>query len=315
MPLDPAFAALLDRIAQAPPPDPNADPLVTVRAATTASFAHPGAPEVDVRELSMPGPDNNPVALRAYRPMGTAGAVLPVVVYFHGGGFIAGGLDSHDGTCRELTVAAGCAVVSVDYRLAPEQPFPAGLEDCAAAVRWVAAFAGDHGWDPDRVAIGGDSAGGNLAAAVALVNRDRVGPALVAQVLVYPVIDPACATRSMTANATGYMLTADSMRWMWSNYHADAGDVANPYLAPHRAPSHAGLPPAIVITAEFDPLRDEGDAYAAQLAAAGVSVVHSRYAGQVHGFFSMYPFAPQAAVATAEVGRFLRRQFGLAAPA
>ena len=313
MPLDPVFTALLARVAQAPPPDPTADPLVTVRAATDGAFAHPGAPAVEVRDLTMPGPDGHDVPLRVMRPVDAGTEPLPVLVYFHGGGFIAGGFASHDGTCAELTVAAGCVVVSVAYRLAPEHPFPAGLEDCAAAVRWVAANAASIGADAARLAIGGDSAGGNLAAAVALVNRDRGGPALAAQVLVYPVIDPACATGSMHSNATGYMLTTASMQWMWSMYlaGAPADSAANPYAAPCRAASLAGLPPAIVITAQYDPLRDEGDAYAAQLTAAGVPVVHSRYEGQVHGFFSMYPVAPQATVATAQVGRFLRRAFGV----
>ena len=315
MPLDPAFAPLLARLADTPPPVGDVDPVVAARAGTAAMFTHPTAPDVAVVEHTIAGPDANDIVLRVYRPRDAAADdALPLLVFFHGGGFIAGSLDSHDGTARELTARTGCVTVSVDYRLAPEHRFPCGLEDCVAALAWCAAHPAELGADVSRIAIGGDSAGGNLCAATALANRDRFGPEIVAQILVYPVIDPSCCTPSMVHNGAGYMLTADSMRWMWSQYLAAPGDVANAYAVPSRAASLAGLPPAVVVTAELDPLRDEGEGYARQLIAAGVPVVCSRYGGQIHGFFSMYALAPQAAVATEQVARALRRAFGTVAP-
>jgi acetyl esterase len=225
---------------------------------------------------------------------------------FHGGGFIAGSPDSHDGGARELCALAPAIVVSVDYRLAPENKFPAAAEDCHAALLWAAAHATELGGDSTRLAITGDSAGGNLAAAVALMNRDRGGPALALQVLVYPVIDPACATPSATANGEGYLLTTASMKWMWSLYVNGADDYANPYAAPIAASSLAGLPPALVITAEFDPLRDEGEAYGRALEAAGVPTTISRYDGMIHGFASCFDITPRAREAAGEVARALQ---------
>jgi acetyl esterase len=308
MPVDPCFAPILDSIAQMPPPPPDADPVAAARAGTDAMFVHPAAPDADVTTIAIPGSGGD-IPARVYRPRGSAGE-LPVLVYFHGGGFVAGSLDSHDGTARELTTDAQCVTVSVDYRLAPEHPYPAGLDDCCAALEWVAKNAAEVGGDGSRLAIGGDSAGGNLCAAVAIRNRDTGGPDLALQLLVYPVIDPSCSSPSMTANGAGYMLTADSMRWMWATYLGGHDPRGDPGAAPVHAASLAGLPPAVVITAEFDPLRDEGEAYAHTLAAAGVPVTVSRYAGQIHGFFSMYALAPAARVATAQAARTLRRAFG-----
>jgi acetyl esterase len=327
MPVDPAFLPLFERAAAAPPPAPDSDPVALARAGTDAMFVHPAAPAVETIDRTIVGPDGNELPLRIYRPTAPGGAVagestadasgvpaapLPLLVYFHGGGFIAGGLASHDGTVRELTVRTGCVSVAVDYRLAPGHPFPAAVEDCIRALHWAVDNADSLGIDPERVAIGGDSAGGNLAACVAIANRDRHGPALVAQLLVYPVIDPACATASMARNGSGYLLTADSMRFMWSCYLADAADRSDARANPLAASTLEGLPPATVITAEYDPLCDEGESYARALAAAGVPVTCSRYAGQIHGFFSMYALAPQASVATEQAARALRRAFGTA---
>jgi len=243
--------------------------------------------------------------VRIYTPEVSA-EPLPVLVLFHGGGFIAGSPDSHDGGARELCALAQAIVVSVDYRLAPENRFPAAAEDCHAALLWAAAHAAELGGDATRLAITGDSAGGNLAAAVALMNRDRGGPALALQVLVYPVIDPACATPSARANGEGYLLTTASMKWMWSLYVNGADDYANPYAAPIAAASLAGLPPALVITAEFDPLRDEGEAYGRALEAAGVPTTISRYDGMIHGFASCFDITPRAREAAGEVARALQ---------
>jgi acetyl esterase len=306
VPVDPAFAPILESIASMPPPPPGSDPVAAARAGTDAMFVHPSPPEVNVVDRTIPGPGGD-IPVRVYTPVDAA-TPTGVLVYFHGGGFVAGSIASHDGTVRELAAQAGCIAVSVDYRLAPEHPYPAAFDDCVAALAWVAEHAPELGGDPDRLAIGGDSAGGNLCAAVALRNRDVAGPALKLQLLVYPVIDPACATESMAANATGFMLTADSMRWMWQTYAGDGGlDENDPYLAPVAAKDLRGLPPAVVVTAEFDPLRDEGEAWARRLEEAGVPTTLVRYDGQIHGFFSMYALAPQAKVATGVAADALRR--------
>jgi acetyl esterase len=297
---------MLESIAAMPPPPPGNDPIAAARAGTEAMFVHPSAPTVATVDRVIPGPDGE-VPVRIYTPEGLS-TPAPVLVYFHGGGFLAGSITSHDGTVRELAAGTGCVAISVDYRLAPEHPYPAALDDCMAALSWAASHAAELGGDPTRIAIGGDSAGGNLCAAVALRNRDEGGPAVVFQLLVYPVIDPACTTGSMTANATGYMLTSDSMRWMWQTYLAGAS-TDDAYVCPAAAKDLHGLPAALVITAEFDPLRDEGEAYARALVDAGVPTVVSRYGGQIHGFFSMYAVAPQAKAATDEAVRSLRRAF------
>jgi acetyl esterase len=307
MSVDPAFAPVLQSIAQMPPPPPGHDPVAGARAGVEATFLHPAAPDVAALDRTIPGPAG-PIPMRVYTPRDAHGA-LPVLVFFHGGGFLAGSLDSHDGTARELCSRAGCVVVSVDYRLAPEHPYPAAVDDCHAALAWARANAAEIQGDPSRIAIGGDSAGGNLCAAVALMNRDRGGPPPALQLLVYPCVDSACESPSITANGAGYMLTADAMRWMWATYMGADGDHDDPYVAPIRAKSLGGLPPAVVITAEFDPLRDEGEAYGRALARAGVPTTVSRYAGQIHGFFSMYALAPQARVATAQAARSLRSAF------
>jgi len=207
-----------------------------------------------------------------------------------------GDLDSHDRPCRELTNATGCLVVSVDYRLAPEHPFPAAVEDCVAATRWLGEHAGELDGDPERLAVAGDSAGANLAAVVALEARDRGAPEVAHQALVYPVVDDEVYDSSVE-NAEGYGLEADVGRWFDECYVGSEVHRANPYLYPMKACDHSGLPPATVLTAEFDPLRDEGIAYAERLSSAGVRVTRRTYEGMIHGFFSMLqePFDLDAA--------------------
>jgi acetyl esterase len=243
-------------------------------------------PVASVRDLSIPGP-GGPLTVRQYTPETDGGGPYPVLVYLHGGGWVIGSVDTHDATCRAFADAADCVVVSVDYRRAPEHPFPAPLEDCYAALEWVVSHAGVLDADPDRVAIAGDSAGGNLAAAVAQLARDRDGPALVHQLLIYPVTDHAFDTESYAENAEGYVLTRDGMQWGWDRYLDRPVDGANPYASPLRAHDLGDLPSATVVTAGFDPLRDEGVAYADRLAAAGVDVAHRHYEGMIHGFASM----------------------------
>ena len=245
--------------------------------------------------------------MRVYRP--AADGTFPVLVYFHGGGWVIGGLDTHDGTCRLLCRDAGCVVVSVDYRLAPEHRYPAAAEDCYAATQWLADHASEIGIDPARIAVGGDSAGGNLAAAVALMARDRGTPTLAFQLLIYPVTDADFTRGSYIDNAEGYFLTTASMEWFWGHYVPDEATRSEAYCAPQQAKDLAGLPPALVLTAEFDPLRDEGEAFAARLKEAGVATTVTRYDGMIHGFFSMTGLAKAALDAVAESVAALRGAF------
>jgi acetyl esterase/lipase len=250
------------------------------------------------------------ITVRAYSPGGPS--PLPVLVYYHGGGWVIGDLYTHDGLCRSLTNAARCAVVSVDYRLAPESKYPAPAEDSYAALRWVVANAARLGLDPRRVAVGGDSAGGNLATVVSLMARERGGPALVHQILIYPVTDHDLNTRSYVENATGYVLTREGMRWFWNHYLARESQGREPYASPLRAPSLAGLPSALVITAEHDPLRDEGEAYADRLRDAGVPVTVTRYDGMFHGFVRMTRILDKARTALDEIAGSLQKAFAAA---
>ena len=262
-----------------------------------------------VKDLEIPGPAGR-IPARVYRP--TPQGELPVLVYFHGGGWAICSLETHDTTCRELANGAGCAVVSVDYRLAPEHRFPAAAEDCFAATGWVAKNVAAIGGDASRIAIGGDSAGGNLCAVVALLARDRGGPRLCHQLMIYPVTEYAFDTPSYRENAEGPLLTREAMRAFWKLYLAREEDGRNPYASPLRAADLAGLPPAHVITAEYDPLRDEGEAYARRLEAAGVPVVVRRYDGMVHGFFGFTDMIDCARDAVVDVVRELQRAFASA---
>jgi acetyl esterase len=309
MPLDPQARALLDQMAAMGMPPLDQLPVPEARAAIAALAAASGEPEpvARVENRSIPGPQGD-IPVRIYTP--DAPAPLPVLVFFHGGGWVICSLDTHDGLCRQLANAARCLVVSVDYRLAPEHAFPAAAEDAYTAVRWVATNAAALGADPERVAVGGDSAGGNLAAVVSLMARDRGGPRLVHQLLVYPVVDaPGEEHASYRDNAEGYFLTAAMMRWFWSHYHRDDVGRRDPYACPLRTPDLRHLPPALVMTAEFDPLRDEGEAYAARLREAGVPVTLSRYDGMIHGFFGMTGLLDQARTAVAEAAAALRAAF------
>jgi acetyl esterase len=219
-------------------------------------------------------------------------------------------LDTHDVMCRNLCAGAGCVVASVDYRLAPEHKFPAAPEDCLHATRWAGANAAALGADPARIAVGGDSAGGNLAAVTALRVRDEGGPALCAQLLIYPVTEHWDAGMpSYAENAEGYGLTRDGMKWFWGHYLADPTDARHPHAAPLRAPDLRGLPLALVVTAEYDPLRDEGERYAARLREAGVPTELVRYAGMNHGFFFWPGVVDVAGTALDAASAWLRRAF------
>ncbi|WP_433520850.1 alpha/beta hydrolase [Nocardia pseudovaccinii] len=260
-----------------------------------------------VEQRSVPGPVGAPeVRVRMYWPV-ECDADLPVMMFCHGGGFVICDLDSHDQLCRAMSNAVGAIVVSVDYRQAPEHRFPAAAEDAYAVLKWIAAQANSFGGDSARIGVAGDSAGGNLAAVTALLARDRSGPAIAHQLLVYPMLDPARDAVSYRENAYGYFVTDDHLRWYWEQYLASAADADNPYAAPPRAADLSGLPPAYIITAEFDPLRDEGEAYGRRLRDAEVEAVTIRYDGQFHGFFSMADNLPDAEYATDQAFSAVRR--------
>ena len=308
MPLDPQVKTLMERMqALNLPSAPTATPAELRESVRQRSVALPKEDVASVREHRVPV-DGGEITVRAFTPRGAG--PLPALVYFHGGGWVTGDLDTHDAICRTLANAAGCVVASVDYRCAPEHVFPAAAEDSYAATRWVVEHARDLGVDPRRVAVGGDSAGGNLAAAVALMARDRGGPALTFQVLIYPVTDTSFDTASYRDNGEGYTLTRVGMQWYWDQYVPKAADRVNPYAAPLRAASLAGLPPALVITAEYDPLRDEGEAYARRLVDAGVRVTQTRYPGAIHAFFRMTNVLDIARAAVAEVTAALQKTWG-----
>ncbi|MFD0363350.1 alpha/beta hydrolase fold domain-containing protein [Nocardia sp. GCM10030253] len=298
-----------------------------ILAARPAAAVEP-IPVGQVEERLVPGPVGAPdVRVRIYRPAipprETASSVtdaesdligaadtttqLPVVVFFHGGGFVICSLDSHDQLCRSMANGVGAIVVSVDYRQAPEHRFPAAAEDAYAALKWAAEHAGSIGGDPATVAVAGDSSGGNLAAAATLMARDRNGPTVVFQLLVYPMLDPARNTVSYRDNARGYFVTDDHLRWYWEQYLGSDGDADHPYAAPLRASDMSGLPPAHIVTAEFDPLRDEGEEYGVRLQESGVHAEVIRYDGQFHGFFSMADTLSDAKEAASAAFSALRR--------
>jgi len=255
--------------------------------------------------------DPSNVPIRLYRPADVRDP-LPVVVYFHGGGWVMGGIESHDDSCRHLSALSGCLVASVDYRLAPEHPFPAAIDDAWAATRWVMDHAGDLGGDPRLVAVAGDSAGGNLAGAVARLARDddRV---LAFQLLIYPVIDRRLDRPSMVRANTDHMIERDDMDWFWRLYDPDGIAAADPRAALTAEGDLSGLPPALVITAEHDPLRDEGEEYGERLQRAGVTVTVHRYPGVFHGFYAMRGLLDAATAAADEAAAALRAAFALAA--
>ena len=276
----------------------------------TRPLSTPTPPEIgSVHDVVAEGPRGH-IPLRVYRPAGLpASTPLPAYVYFHGGGWVIGDLETHDVLCRQLTAAAGVSVIAVDYRLAPEHKFPAAVDDAWAATRWIAAHGPDLGVDGNQLAVGGDSAGGNLAAVVALLARDAGGPALALQVLIYPVTDLGAEAQSYADFADGYSLTREGMRWFRAHYLTGARDGDDWRASPLRASSLAGLPPALIVTAGFDPLRDEGVAYAARLRDAGVLVDYVCFGGMIHGFAGMGKVLSSAHRAVTLIGSSLRQAF------
>jgi acetyl esterase/lipase len=298
MPVDPRLQPILDAAAGAAAPDPSlsvADKRAAAHAAMELgflAFADPGPDPASTVDRRVPV-DGGEITVRVYTPHGVG--PFPAHLYLHGGGFWIGAPEHFDSSCRATAAGAGCVVVSVDYRLAPEHTYPTAPEDCYAALRWLVDRSRELDVDASRVSVGGGSAGGNLAAVVALMARDRGGPALVFQVLEIPVTDLTMSQPSIDENAEGYVLTKSAMRQYTDYYLGDAGDPTDPYASPLLADDLTGLPPALVMTAEFDPLRDEGEAYGRRLQEAGVPTTVRRWDGQFHGSQNFAELIPDAA--------------------
>jgi acetyl esterase len=304
--LHPEVRALLEMMdAQGAPALESQDPIVARKDRVEGMKMLGGEPRPlgRVEDFSIPGPDGDvPVRLYAMEH----GGVRPALIYFHGGGWVFGNLDTHDSVCRDLAAESGAVVISVDYRLSPEVKFPAAVNDSYAATLWIAANAERLGIDARRISVGGDSAGGNLATVIAMRCRDAGGPALARQLLIYPATDlSSFDTASYRELAEGYFLTRAAMQWFTGHYLASGDQSRLPEASPLHAPNLSGLPPAFVITAEFDPLRDEGEAYAARLQQAGVPVTVKRYPGMVHGFVSMRGVVSGGRQAIQEAAKFV----------
>jgi acetyl esterase len=305
MPLDLQVRAFLEELKQQGAPPFSALTPQQAREAVVADVVNwdPPEPVSLIEERSVPGP-RGAIPIRVYVPFGSG--PFPVLVYYHGGGWVLCDISTHQGICTTIANAAGCVVVSVDYRLAPEHKYPAAAEDAYAVLQWVAENAARLQGDPRRVAVAGDSAGGNLAAAACLMARDRAGRQPTLQLLIYPVTDCSFDTPSYRENAEGYGLTLDDMQWFWGHYLTREEDGRQPYASPLRAADLSGLPPALVLTAEYDPLRDEGEAYAARLRQAAVQVSLVRYEGLIHAFIHRTNRFDKARAAVADMAAALR---------
>lgn len=311
MTLDPLAKAFLEQISASPRPKIWEVPIAAAREgfrATVKAFGPKDVPIGKVETIAMPGPGGD-LALRVYTPVAAGGEALPALVFFHGGGFVTGDFESHEATCRFLAGEGGCRVIAVDYRLAPEHKFPAAVDDAFAATRWIERNAVALGVDPNRIAVGGDSAGGNLAAVVCLLAKAQGGPKLACQLLLFPVTQFGSAFASMNAYATGYLLEKPTIDWCYASYAPPGTALSDFRLSPLLADNHAGLPPAYVMLAGHDPLHDEGLAYAGKLDAAGVNVTLVDHQGLVHGFILFQTVLPQAREALADAAKSLREAF------
>ena len=307
MPLHPQAAAFLEQSSLLKSPPIEALPIGLTRKAlilaSTVKMAPAKLARIETRTIT--GPDGEDLKVRGYWPHGTGpfGACL----YFHGGGWVLNNIDTHDDLVQRLAEASDCVFVSVDYRLAPEHKYPAAIEDAYATLKWVVATAGTLNIDRSKIAVSGDSAGGNIAAALCLMTRDRGGPPIAYQVLIYPITDCDFDRPSYHENADGYFLTTSQMHWFWQHYVRSPEQMREPYASPQRAESLKGLPPALILTAEFDPLRDEGEAYAEALRAAEVGVEVHRYDGMIHAFIKRVDQFDTALDAIRQIGDALKK--------
>ncbi|MBW1861539.1 MAG: alpha/beta hydrolase [Deltaproteobacteria bacterium] len=308
--LDPQIEVFLRQMGQQETPPVHTLSPLQARESRNPIFIELGGPPqavADVKNLDIQGMAGK-IPIRIYTPKGIG--PFPILVYFHGGGFVICNLDTHDSVCRALTNGASCIVVSVDYRLAPEHKFPAAVDDAYAATQWVAFNANRINGDPDRVAVGGDSAGGNLSAVVSLMARDKGGPSLMYQLLVYPVTNlSSFDTDSYREHGEGYILTKEGMEYYRDHYIRHEEELRNPYVSPLLAQELSGLPPALVMTAQFDVLTDEAEAYANRLKQAGVQVKYIRLDGMIHAFFSLTAVVDRAGDAMDEATAALRSAF------
>lgn len=306
MPLDPQVVKAMESMAALGLPAAHTVSPEEARINARKRPRSPGPEVAKVENRTISAPDGD-VPVRIYTPEGSG--PFPILAWYHGGGWVVGDLDSADGSARSLCVGGNCIVVSVDYRLAPDAKFQGIIEDCWAATTWAVNNAASINGDGSRIAVGGDSAGGNLAAAMCLMAADRGGPEIALQVLIYPVTDVDFTTSSYNNNAEGYALTKTTMQWYWDMYLESMDDATNPYAAPLQAKSLVGQPPALVITAEFDPLCDEGEAYGQRLIEAGVETTVTRYDGVIHGFFSMGAVVDKGQQAVDQASAALRSAF------
>lgn len=306
MPLHPQAASFLQQLARQKVAPMEELPIGLTRQALVMTSAVKLTPPdlASIETIQIPGPSDEPLTVRLFYPRGQGpfGACL----YFHGGGWVLNSIDTHDDVARRIAEASGHVVVSVDYRLAPEHKYPAAIEDGYAALKWTAENAGRLNIDSSRISVSGDSAGGNIAAVLCLMTRDRGGPAIASQALIYPITDCDFERPSYRDNADGYFLTARQMKWFWGHYVSAPEQMKEAYASPLRATSLSGLPRALIQTAEYDPLRDEGEAYASALRDAGVSVQLHRYDGLIHAFVKRVDQFDAALEAIAEVGTFLK---------
>lgn len=326
MPLHPQAATFLQQLNQLNLPPMETVPIEVTRrsliAASTVKMAPADLARIETRMISrsrsldplLPQAASGPAAaddalqVRIYWPQGTG--PFAACMYFHGGGWVLNNIDTHDDVARRLAEASGCVVVSVDYRLAPEHRYPAAIEDAYTALTWIVDNAKELQVDSGRIAVSGDSAGGNIAAVLCLMARDRGGPKIAFQALIYPITDCDFERPSYRENADGYFLTASQMHWFWQHYVSSPEQMSEPYASPLRAESLRGLPPALILTAEYDPLRDEGEAYGAALQQAGVATEVVRYDGLIHAFIKRVDQFDAAIIAIRQIGSALKRNLG-----
>ena len=308
--LDPQVADLLRAADEAGVPPIHSLPYKEAREfylLTSKKLAGEAPDKLDVSDLIMET-SVAPIPIRMYRPRGTSDQPLPALVYFHGGGWCIGDLDSHDHVCRWLAAHSDCVVISVDYRMGPEHKFPAAVEDAFAATEWIASHAAELKIDANRIGIGGDSAGGNLSAVVTLLAREQGGPHLVCQLLIYPATDMLMRFPSHVSCGDGYRLTRTSIVWFINGYLRDGEDMYDFRASPLMAENYVNLPPAFILTAAFDPLADEGEAYANKLKEAGIPVKYHCYEGMVHGFIAMPGEVDMAKTALLDAAGYIKQQ-------